>query len=152
MTPWGGSLPMTSGRLACGSQWRRSRPARTSGPGTGRCLIMVTPDAEKTMCTNLGIGARLGPDDVDVEAIRAARAIYLEGYLTAPGATDAAVERAVSVAREPGVLVALSLSDPAWVGLHRRALDAHPRPGGHPVRQRAGSVWPERVRRCRGGR
>jgi sugar/nucleoside kinase (ribokinase family) len=100
-------------------------PADTdgAGPGTGRCLIMVTPDAEKTMCTNLGIGARLGPDDVDVDAIRAARAIYLEGYLIGPGGTDAAVERAVSVARDAGVLVALSLSDPSWVGLHSQPLE-----------------------------
>ncbi len=95
-----------------------------AGPGTGRCLIMVTPDAEKTMCTNLGIGAQLSPYDVDVAAIRAARVLYLEGYLIGAGFTDAAAERAVTAAGDAGVLVALSLSDPAWVGLRRKELDA----------------------------
>ncbi len=94
------------------------------GLGTGRCLIMVTPDAEKTMCTSLGIGARLAPDDIDLEAIRAARVLYLEGYLIGAGHTDAAVARAVDVATEAGALVALSLSDPAWVGFHGPELDA----------------------------
>jgi adenosine kinase len=84
---------------------------------------MVTPDAEKTMCTSLGIGARLTADDIDVEAIRAAGILYLEGYLIGAGHTDPAVERAVRAAGEAGALVALSLSDPAWVGLHSRELD-----------------------------
>ena len=93
------------------------------GPGTGRCLIMVTPDAEKTMCTNLGIGALLGPDEVDVTAIAAARVVYLEGYLYGDRPTDAAVERAVAAARQADTLVALSLSDPVWVELHGKELD-----------------------------
>jgi sugar/nucleoside kinase (ribokinase family) len=93
------------------------------GPGTGRCLIMVTPDAEKTMCTNLGIGALLGRDEVDVAAIEAARVVYLEGYLYGDRPTDAAVERAVAAARQADTLVALSLSDPVWVELHGKELD-----------------------------
>lgn len=95
-----------------------------AGPGTGRCLIMITPDAEKTMCTDLGIGAQLSPYDVDAAAIRAARVLYLEGYLIGGGFTDAAAERALTAAGEAGVQVALSLSDPAWVGLRRKELDA----------------------------
>jgi sugar/nucleoside kinase (ribokinase family) len=92
------------------------------GPATGRCLIMVTPDAEKTMCTNLGVGALLGADDVDIEAIAAAQVVYLEGYLYAPP-TDAAVQRAIAAARDAGTAVAFSLSDPFWVDLHRDSLD-----------------------------
>jgi sugar/nucleoside kinase (ribokinase family) len=94
----------------------------SEGPGTGRCLIMVTPDAEKTMCTSLGVGAHLAPSDIDPAAIGAARIIYLEGYLIGAGGTDAAVERAVTLARDQGAQVALSLSDPFWAELHRGEL------------------------------
>ncbi|HUJ65816.1 MAG TPA: adenosine kinase [Acidimicrobiales bacterium] len=96
----------------------------TAGPGTGRCLVMVTPDAEKTMCTNLGAGALLSAADIDADAIASARVLYLEGYLCGKPETDPAVERAISVARDRGTLVALSGSDPAWVELKRAALDA----------------------------
>jgi sugar/nucleoside kinase (ribokinase family) len=98
-------------------------PAR-GGPGTGRCLVMVSPDAEKTMCTNLGVGALLGPDDVGGEAIGAATVVYIEGYLCGKPETDPAVERAVSAAKAGGTLVAFSGSDPSWVDLKRLALDA----------------------------
>jgi sugar/nucleoside kinase (ribokinase family) len=98
-------------------------PIGDNGPGTGRSLVLVTPDAEKTMCTSLGIGAALVPADLDEEAIAAARVLYVEGYLYGSRPTDAAVERAVSVARAAGTAVALSLSDPAWVQFQRRALD-----------------------------
>ncbi|MGH9054280.1 MAG: adenosine kinase [Acidimicrobiales bacterium] len=98
------------------------RPAR-NGPGTGRCLVMVTPDAEKTMCTNLGIGALLGPQDIDPGVIAGARVLYLEGYLYGGRPTDPAVETAVDAARLAGTTVALSLSDPSWVETHRSELD-----------------------------
>jgi sugar/nucleoside kinase (ribokinase family) len=95
-----------------------------SGPGTGRCLVMVTPDAEKTMCTNLGAGALLSPDDLDETAIAAAKVVYIEGYLCGKPETDPAVDRAVAIARAQGTLVALSGSDPAWVELMRSRLDS----------------------------
>jgi fructokinase len=93
-------------------------PPSSEGPGTGCCLIMVTPDAEKTMCTNLGIGALLEAREVDAAVIAAARVVYVEGYLYGDRPTNPAVERAISVAREAGTQVALSLSDPYWVELH----------------------------------
>lgn len=92
--------------------------AGTEGPGTGRCVIMVTPDAEKTMCTSLGIGDLLRPDDVDVATIAGARVVYLEGYLVGLDSTDDTVERTVAAARQADTRVALSLSDPFWVQLH----------------------------------
>ncbi|HET9075442.1 MAG TPA: adenosine kinase [Acidimicrobiales bacterium] len=95
-----------------------------SGPGTGRCLVMVTPDAEKTMCTNLGVGAYLQPADVDREAIAAARVVYLEGYLCGKEESEAAVDAAVEAARAAGAMVAFSASDPAWVHLHLDELTA----------------------------
>ena len=99
-------------------------PAAPEGPGTGRCLIMVTPDAEKTMCTNLGIGAYLQPADVDAALLGGARVVYLEGYLCGKEESAAAVEEAVTVARRSGTLVAFSASDPAWVQLHTEELRA----------------------------
>jgi fructokinase len=98
-------------------------PPQHGGPTTGRCLIMVTPDAEKTMCTNLGVGASLRPEDLDENTIAEARILYIEGYLYGDRDTDPAVERAVRVARESDTLVAFSLSDPFWVDSHHAALD-----------------------------
>jgi sugar/nucleoside kinase (ribokinase family) len=100
------------------------RPPAVGEPGTGRCLVLVTPDAEKTMCTNLGAGAALAAGDVDAAAVAAARVVYLEGYLWGPPATTAAAEKAIDSARRSGALVAFSASDPAWVGLHRDAMVA----------------------------
>jgi sugar/nucleoside kinase (ribokinase family) len=96
----------------------------TAGPPTGRCLIMVTPDAEKTMCTSLGAGAFLRPDDVDTATVAAAKVLYIEGYLCGKPETDPSVEKAITAAVGGGTLVALSASDPFWVQLHRDDLDA----------------------------
>jgi sugar/nucleoside kinase (ribokinase family) len=76
------------------------------------------------MCTNLGAGALLSTEDIDAEAIAAARVLYLEGYLCGKPETDPAVDRAVSIAGDHGTLVALSGSDPAWVELKRARLDS----------------------------
>jgi sugar/nucleoside kinase (ribokinase family) len=102
-------------------------PPAHEGPPTGRCLVMVSPDGERTMCTNLGAAALLGPSDVPPADVSAARALYIEGYLCHPGPTAEAVEEAVAIARRSATLVALSLSDPSWVELQgdslRRLLD-----------------------------
>ena len=90
--------------------------------GTGRCLVLVTPDAEKTMCTNLGAGANLEPSDLHFDAIAAAQVIYMEGYLVGPPGTTKTVYEAIAVARRNGTLVALSASDPGWVAFQRDAL------------------------------
>lgn len=90
--------------------------------GTGRCLVMVTPDAERTMCTNLGVGSTLSAADVDPAAIAAARVVYIEGYLCGKPESASAVEAALEAADRGGTLVALSGSDPSWVDLIRDAL------------------------------
>jgi sugar/nucleoside kinase (ribokinase family) len=99
-------------------------PGGTDGPATGRCLVLVTPDAEKTMCTDLGAGATIDPEDLHLESIAAARVLYMEGYLVGPPGTTTTVERAVEEARRAGTLVAFSASDPGWVELQREALVA----------------------------
>ena len=99
-----------------------TRPGGHDGPATGRCLVLVTPDAEKTMCTDLGAGATIDAADLHLEAIAAARVLYMEGYLVGPPDTTSTVDRAVAEARRSGTLVAFSASDPGWVELQRDAL------------------------------
>ena len=57
-------------------------PSATSGPATARCLIVVTPDAQRTMSTYLGACTRLGPEDIDVARVGSAQVTYVEGYLS----------------------------------------------------------------------
>jgi sugar/nucleoside kinase (ribokinase family) len=96
-------------------------PAATSGAGTARCLILVTPDGQRTMNTYLGACADLGPADIDPEVIAAAQITYLEGYLFDPPQAQEAFRKAAAIAHAAGRKVALSLSDPFCVGRHRGA-------------------------------
>lgn len=94
-------------------------PSASTGPGTARCLILVTPDGQRTMGTYLGACVDLGPEDIDPRVVAAARVTYLEGYLFDPPRAKAAFRRAAAVAHAADRLVALSLSDPFCVGRHR---------------------------------
>ncbi len=87
-------------------------PAGDGAP-TGRCLVAVTPDAERTMSTLLGAAAELGPDDVDESVVASAAVTYLEGYLFEQDRARLAFDRAASAAAGAGRLVALTLSD-SW--------------------------------------
>lgn len=107
---------------------RYETPPSKSGPATARCLILVTPDAQRTMNTFLGACIELGPDDLDRRLIEAARITYLEGYLFDPPRAKAAFRDAAQIAHQAGRQVALSLSDPFCVERHRddfRALVHH---------------------------
>ena len=95
----------------------RSPPA-PDGPPTGRCLIIVTPDAERTLNTYLGASEHFGPDDVDAELVEAARITYLEGYLFDRPEAKAAYRRASEIAHGAGRRVALTLSDTFCVERH----------------------------------
>jgi len=97
-----------------------SAPLRGAAP-TARCLILVTPDAQRTMNTFLGACVSFGEDDVDPAVVAAAQVTYLEGYLFDPPAAQAAFRRAAAIAHEAGRQVALSLSDPFCVHRHRAA-------------------------------
>src|SRR5262245_41101618 len=99
-------------------------PTATGGPATGRCLIMVTPDAQRTMNTFLGASVQLSPDDIDTEWIARGRILYLEGYLFDPPQAQEAFRVAAGAAHAAGRLVALTLSDPHCVDRHRRAFRA----------------------------
>ncbi|WP_416899623.1 MAG: adenosine kinase [Minwuia sp.] len=94
-------------------------PAAQAGPATARCLILVTPDAQRTMNTFLGASAEMGPDDVDPDLILSAQVTYLEGYLWDPEPAKAAFRKAMEIAKAGGRKVALSLSDSFCVDRHR---------------------------------
>jgi sugar/nucleoside kinase (ribokinase family) len=98
-----------------------STPPATEGPATARCLIVVTPDAQRTMNTYLGACADLGPHDIDPELIRSADVTYLEGYLYDREPAKEAFHTAAAIAHEAGAKVALSLSDSFCVNRHRDA-------------------------------
>jgi len=89
------------------------------GPATARSLILVTPDAQRTMNTFLGASATLSPDDVDSAVIEDARITFLEGYLWDPEPAKKAFLRAAGFAHAADRKVALSLSDPFCVERHR---------------------------------
>ncbi len=98
---------------------RFDTPAATTGPSTARCLILVTPDAQRTMCTYLGASVGLDPADLDLELVAQAKVLYLEGYLWDSDEAKAAFIAAAEVARAHGGEVALSLSDAFCVERHR---------------------------------
>ena len=98
---------------------RFETPAATEGPSTARCLILVTPDAQRTMCTYLGASVGLDPADLDLEMVSQAKLLYLEGYLWDSDEAKAAFIAAAEMARAHGGEVALSLSDAFCVERHR---------------------------------
>ncbi len=95
-------------------------PAATTGPSTARCLILVSPDGERTMNTYLGASVEIGPDEIDRQLAADGRFLYVEGYLwDAPEAIDA-IALAMDAARDGGRRVAFSLSDGFCVDRHRK--------------------------------
>ena len=86
-------------------------PAAADGPSTARCLILVTPDAQRTMNTHLGACVELTEDDIDPALVAASKITYLEGYLFDPPRAKEAFRKAARLAREAGRKVALTLSD-----------------------------------------
>lgn len=93
----------------------------SGGAPTARCLILVTPDGQRTMNTFLGACVALAEADVDPALVAACAITYLEGYLFDPPAAQAAFRKAAEAAHAAGRRVALSLSDPFCVNRHRAA-------------------------------
>jgi sugar/nucleoside kinase (ribokinase family) len=94
-------------------------PPAADGPATARSFILVTPDGERTMNTYLGASQHLRPQDVDPHTVRAARIVYLEGYLWDPPEAKQAFRKAMTIAHEAGNLAALTLSDSFCVDRYR---------------------------------
>jgi len=93
--------------------------AATDGASTARCLIFVTPDAQRTMNTYLGASIDLTPDDIDPAAVKAAEITYLEGYLWDQPKAKEAMRKSIHLAHDAGRKVAMSLSDSFCVDRHR---------------------------------
>jgi len=94
-------------------------PPSPSGPPTGRCYVLISPDGQRTMNTYLGVAGSLGPDDVPASLVEAAQIVYLEGFLWEQPAAKAAMLRSIAIARSTGAQVAFSLSDSYCVDRNR---------------------------------
>ena len=94
-------------------------PARSDVGATARSLILVTPDAQRTMNTFLGAAQRLEARDIDPAKVADAAILYLEGYLWDPAEPRAAMEAAIAAARDAGRKVAFTLSDTFCIDRHR---------------------------------
>lgn len=102
---------------AVGVQFRPGAPDPATP--TGRCIIVVTPDAERTMNTYLGASSLLGIDDLDEPTIAAGRVLYMEGYLFDRDEAKSAFRHAAALAHAAGRMVSLTLSDSFCVDRHR---------------------------------
>jgi sugar/nucleoside kinase (ribokinase family) len=98
---------------------RFSAPGNDTGVPTGRCIIVVTPDAERTMNTYLGASSFLGVPDLDEDTIATGQVLYMEGYLYDRDEAKEAFRRAAQVAHDNGRMVSLTLSDSFCVDRHR---------------------------------
>jgi sugar/nucleoside kinase (ribokinase family) len=116
------STPAGSSLDEAGSSDTRSSDDGHSDVATGRSLVLVTPDGERTMATHLGVASSLEPDDVDADLIARARIVYVESYLWDSPSAKEAVRAAIAMAHRAEGLVALSASDPFCVERHRREL------------------------------
>ncbi len=94
-------------------------PPASDGAPTGRCLIVVTPDAQRTLNTFLGAASQLGPEDIDPAVVGESAVTFLEGYLFDQDEAKQAFRHAARLAHDAGNRVALTLSDPFCVERHR---------------------------------
>ncbi len=97
-----------------------STSSALEGPATAHCLVLVTPDAERTMCTYLGACVNLTEDDIDPDTVRASGISYLEGYLWDPEPAKNAFRKAIKITHDAGNKTSLSLSDAFCVGRHHK--------------------------------
>ena len=101
---------------------RFETPAISPPPPTGRCLILVTPDAQRTMNTCPGASHELTPNSLDPELIRSASVTFLEGYLWGPERPRAAMLKAAKIAHCAGRTVAFTLSESLCIGDRREGV------------------------------
>jgi sugar/nucleoside kinase (ribokinase family) len=105
-------------------------PALVSGPPTGRCLILVTEDGQRTMNTSPGASHQLSPEALDEALIASAAILYLEGYLWGPDLPRAAMQRAVRIAHDAGRQVAFTLSESVCIAGRKEGFAAMNDTGG----------------------
>ena len=96
-------------------------PPAGNGPSTGRCLVLVTPDAQRTMCTFLGAASNLTPEDLDRALLQQTKVVYMEGYLFDQPPAQLAFAEAAQIVHAAGGEVSVTLSDGFCVDRHRDA-------------------------------
>lgn len=89
------------------------------GGQSGTSVILITEDAQRTMLTHLGVSDTLGPDDIEEDAIRRAKYVYIEGYLFAGNSARQAALKTIELAKKNGVKVAFTVSDPFLINMCR---------------------------------
>ncbi|MCI4662651.1 MAG: adenosine kinase [Neomegalonema sp.] len=106
---------------AAGASFETAPIAGDAAGATARSMILITPDAERSMCTDLGISNQLFEADMPTEALANARVVYLEGYLWDREETKTAFRRAMEITKAAGGEAALTLSDAFCVDRHRES-------------------------------
>jgi sugar/nucleoside kinase (ribokinase family) len=91
------------------------------GEETGRCMVLVTPDGERSMNTYLGVSAQLSPADIDLAVMAESEWVYLEGYRFDGFDSQEAFHKAIAAVRHAGGRVSITLSDPFCIERHRDA-------------------------------
>lgn len=109
---------------AQGAYYDTPRAPKTDSDDTGRCMVLVTPDSERSMNTYLGVSENLGPEDIDTELMANTDWIYLEGYRFDGPDSHAAFAKAIEACKSTGGQVSITLSDPFCVSRHRDAFAA----------------------------
>ena len=122
MISWAASSPTISAPLSA-STFPETPPA-TEGLPTARCLILITPDAQRSMNTFLGASTFLKSEDIDPALVQSAQVTYLEGYLFDRPEAKAAFFQAAKIAHEAGRKVALTLSDTFCVERHHAEFES----------------------------
>ena len=87
--------------------------------GSGTCVVLITPDAQRTMLTHLGVSSTIGPADIREDEIKQAKYVYVEGYLFTGTSTKNAALHAIELAKANGVKVAFTVSDPFLIQHYR---------------------------------
>jgi len=109
--------------MACGLDTNLNQDSRPEGI-TGKCLVLVTPDADRTMNTFLGITGDLTAEELNLEALGDSEYLYIEGYLASSATAVATATKAMETAKSAGVKTAFSLSDANMVDFFRAGVDA----------------------------
>lgn len=94
-------------------------PALTEGPSTARCLVLVTPDGERTMGTYLGACTQLGPDDIEQDEVAGSKVSLIEGYLADTEHARRTIGKIIDASAKSEARIALTLSDSGCVERHR---------------------------------
>jgi sugar/nucleoside kinase (ribokinase family) len=91
----------------------------SDAPSTASCIVLTTPDAQRTMNTCLGIAGSIAPEDIDENIIAESKIIYIEGYLWDKVIAKSAIRKAITLAKKNSALIVMSLSDKFCVDRHR---------------------------------